>query len=414
MAAGKRADQETTSPTSSRGGAGAGAEIASGRRDTQPPPAKTGDFADQNPVDFSATFEARFGRPPTLEEIGALHSYQNENQAVLTPESATSLFGKIYGTVDSEIQRTAKALGKNLTPEQVSSIRENLGIFGDVNNQRGSSFDSTGITNLINGFRPLIQSSIVSSSYISPESAVTDAHKTDVTNLFQTLFNREPTVDEIDYFGKELAKGNTSMYEIRQSLQTHPEFIQLENKKQQEQQKVEAEQARNSLNTQLLESENQAFEKALPQILSSYMRAGRIGSSGVDSAVSRARADLAQKRQDYIANAGFQQAVQQSGYNQQNYVGSQNQAFQQYLRDSAPAYNQSAYQQQFPYQALSQVGARANELQDYYTQQNDYARYLQDAREAQSKSDRYGLYGALAGAAIGGAASAYGSYLGRK
>lgn len=390
-----------------KGGNPTGASQPATSQPSNPPPNPSGDFADQHPIaNLDQLFANRFGRPPTPGEIGFIHGYQ-ARISTDSPDKVLAAVGNVFSALDSEINKNARALGKTLTPQQISTIRDNVFDLGDPSIISLDPTDGAAITNAVNQVRPLIQSSVITGSYVNPESAVPDATKTDVGNLFQTLFNRTPTADETDYFGKQLAQGNTSLYEIRQSLMTHPEYLQIQAKQQQDQQAQQADQARGALGSQLLQSENEAFAKAQPDIIASYMRAGRLGSSGLDSALAKARADLAAKRQDVLANTAYQQSVAQSGYNQQNFVNNQNQGFQQYARDSAPSYNAQAYQAQVPYQALSDVGSRANELQDYYTQQNDYFRALQSQREQQSQSDRYGLYGALAGAAINGAAQGY-------
>lgn len=368
---------------------------------TQPQPT-SGDFADQHPIaNLEQAFATKFGRPPTPGEIGFIHGYQIK-VSTDSVDKVLAAVGNVFSALDSEINKNAKALGKTLTPQQISTIRDNVFDLGDPSIISLDPTDGPSITNAVNQVRPLIQANVVNGTYNTPDTAVPDATKTDVTNLFQGLFNRTPTSDEVDYFGKQLASGSTSLYEIKQSLMTHPEYLQIQAKQQQDLQTQQSEQARNALGSQLLQSENEAFAKAQPDIIASYMRAGRLGSSGLDSALAKARADLANKREDILANAAYQQSVAQSGYNQQNFVNNQNQGFQQYARDSAPSYNAQAYQAQLPFQALNQFGARANDLQDYYTQQNDYSRYLQDAREQQSQSDRYGLYGAMAGATLNG------------
>lgn len=185
----------------------------------------------------------------------------------------------------------------------------------------------------------------------------------------------------IDYISNQLA-GGIHPYEVMSLLKTTPEYLDIKSKKE-----------RDVLNQELLASEDEVFKKAVPQLISSYMRAGRLGSSGLDSALANARASLAQQRQNSFA-----------GYSREDALASRNAGFQQYLRQSEPKYQQEFARNEAsnyanfkaPYQALN----RRYEIQDYNRQQSDFNRYLADQRRSESRALPYQLLGSLAGAGI--------------
>lgn len=211
----------------------------------------------------------------------------------------------------------------------------------------------------------------------------------------QTLGTEDP--DLADFLAQRIAEGE-SAFELSQFLQTTPQYMEKK-----------AAQDRESINQELLSSEEEVFRRAQPQIISSYMRAGRLNSSGLDSAISNARAELANQRQGLL-----------TGYAREDVVGARNAAFQNYLRQSEPGYQQKFnlqnaqnYQSfQQPYNQLQrtyalndQARAREYALSDYDRQQSDFNRYLSDYRSQGRENALYGLLGA--------GISAGGSYLAR-
>lgn len=253
--------------------------------------------------------------------------------------------------------------------------------------------------------------------------AVSDSNRGSAANIIKQMYGRDASQDEIEYFGKELAKG-TSAYELGQFLTQTPEYQTLLANKENERVKTEAAAARAELTTSLNTQREQAYQKAMPNILSSYMKAGKLNSSGVDSAVAQAQAELLKQQQQYMAGLQYEDAVRQQGYNRQdflnaNQLGYQNQqqinqmnmGQQQALQGYS---NYAQYQSPWDsmnrqYQLSDARTARANELQDYYMQQADYNRQMSQNRKSQREAALYGL----AGAAIGGAAQGGMMALGR-
>ncbi len=253
-------------------------------------------------------------------------------------------------------------------------------------------------------------------NYITPEQQA--ANQATATRLVQQTFpGQAADPDMVDFLSKHLAAGETP-FEISQFLQTTPQYLKAQNDAQAAQQNQSALDARNALDQNLQQTQQQVFERATPNIIASYMKAGRLGSSGLNSALAQAQQQLDQQRQSFLGQQAYQQAVGQQGYNQQNYVNQQGQAFNQYLRQNQPAYQQqldaaganSFANFQQPYNYLNrqfnlndQATQRQYQLQDYQMQQNDFNNYLQQQRKGASQAALYGLLGS----AIGGAAQGF-------
>ena len=197
----------------------------------------------------------------------------------------------------------------------------------------------------------------------------------------QSVLGREATADESAYFAKELAQGK-SAYELQQELQSLPEY-----------QKTLAEKDRTALAADLLDQQQIAFQKAIPAIQSQFMKAGRLNSSGLDSAMALAQRDLESQRQGYLGQVGYQDVsnIRNQAYN----------AFQNYNQQFQQMYN-PAGQVQSQYNLLGNAINRTNELSDYQRQKNDYMQFLEQA--GQGNSLQGGFSGALNGGMAGGMA----------
>lgn len=134
------------------------------------------------------------------------------------------------------------------------------------------------------------------------------------------------------------------------------------------------------------------------------MRAGRLGSSGLNSALAKARAELASQRQGAL-----------TGFAREDIVGARNQAFQNYLRQSEPGQQQrfavndaSNFSRfQFPYQQLGrqyqlsdEARQRGYAMEDYNRQQSDFNRYLSSYQKQGQQNALYGLLGAGIGGVL--------------
>lgn len=224
-----------------------------------------------------------------------------------------------------------------------------------------------------------------------------------VRSLYQENLGRDPKAYELEHFSKQLAGGDDPFL-LAMTLQQSPEFQEIKTTKENERVKTESAAAREALNVELLKGEDEAFKRALPTIMSSFQKAGRIGSSGVENALARSRQELERERQGFLANAAYQDSIRAQGYNREDFVNRGAQAFNQYLRQSEPRYQANAYAMQQQYQNPFQLGqglnARRQELANYDRQMNDYQRFADQARQQQGRADLYGLAGNVLGAGL--------------
>lgn len=202
-----------------------------------------------------------------------------------------------------------------------------------------------------------------------------------VTGLFQEYLGRDPKAYELEHFSKQLAQGDDP-YILASALQQAPEYLDKQAATQRE-----------KMSQELLGYQEQAFAKAQPSIISSFMKAGRLNSSGVTSALAKAQQELESQRQQYL-----------SGISREDYVNNRGKAFDIYAGQTAPSQQRAAAltQQQYslPFQSGAAINQRGNELSDYYRQQNDFNRYMQMQKDNSRRSAQYGLYGQLLGAGL--------------
>lgn len=270
-----------------------------------------------------------------------------------------------------EAQRYANAAGVQVTPEQLQQIVQKIRPTGWKSE---SNLSETDISNEIQKSREFLLPAI-SNYKFNPNISID--HTNNASRVLKEVFGRDATADEAAYFAKELAQGKTA-YELSQELQSLPEY-----------QKVQAAKDRASLGDELLQQQQQAFAKAQPAIISQFMRAGRLNSSGLNSALAQAQQELEQQRQGFLGQAGYQDAsnIRNNAYN----------AFQNYNQQFRDTYNPGA-QAQSSFNQLSGILGRQRELDDYKQQQNDYLTYLNMSKPKKS----YGqLIGMVAGAGLG-------------
>lgn len=222
--------------------------------------------------------------------------------------------------------------------------------------------------------------------------------------------------DTVDFITRLLDSGD-SPFEVSEFLQTTPQFQERKAAKENERVKTESAAARESLNQELLKSQQEVFQRAQPSIISSYMKAGRLNSSGLENALTQAQADLERERQGFLANAGYNDAIRAQGYGREDFVRNNAQAFNSYLRQNEPAYQQkfavnqaqnfANFQQPYnnlarQYQLSDETRQRGYQLEDYNSQKSDFNRYLDQYRSQGRENAMYGLLGSVAGAGMYG------------
>lgn len=251
-----------------------------------------------------------------------------------------------------------------------------------------------------------------------------DANTATAQRLLQQTYGEDFSNPDLQQFLSERLAEGESPFEVAEFLKTTPDYQKKQADIENERVKTESAGAREALNHELLKSQEEVFRRAQPSIIGSYMRAGRLNSSGLQSALAQAQGELEKERQGFLANAGYQDAIRAQGYGRENFVNNQANAFNSYLRQNEPAYQQKFNVQgasnfntfQQPYNDLSrqyslsdQARGRSAELADYDRQQSDFYRYLSSQRVNRGQG---ALRGAASGAAAGSAAGPWGALIG--
>jgi hypothetical protein len=347
---------------------------------------------------FEQEWQATFGEPPTAKDWEFVYGSAGSKNY---NERGREVMGAIQGLI-SQAQTYATDYGLTLTPQQAFEVAKKANGGGFSNGISETAVDHI-VTQL--GNASLKSQSDPTKDPFTGEKIVSDktvGYQTNAAATFKSIIGRDPTQDELDYFSDQIA-GGMSNYEMGNLLKQSPEYLEQQNTIQQQKYTTEAEAARNALQTQMLATEEEAFKRSTPQIIAEYMRSGRINSSGLDSAIANARADLSKNRESYMSGLQYEDAVRGLGYNREDYLGTQGKAYDQYLRDSAPDYQAKSaltnYQAMYPYQQAERTLSRAQQIEDYYRQQSDYNNYLRQQMKAQDKAGLYGIAGNIASAA---------------
>ena len=345
--------------------------------------------------------DSGIGRNVTQQELDFFESAKGSRSLLETAFNHVQSLNSARQTA----KNLASGYGGQLSDQEAQQLIDQVWTPGDYNT----------FNNLSGVISPIIQQTVAKKEQEAFKNPQVGADQTGTAaRLVEQTYGRPGTPEELDFFAKALAQGE-SPYELQQFLTTTPEYLQKQAGIESERVKTESAQARESLNQELLKSENQAFQQALPDILGQYMRAGRIGSSGVDAAVAKERAKLAESRQGFLANAGYEDAVRGQGYGREDFVNSRNQAFNQYLRQNEPQYQQRLGYAQQPFQdrayrygIIDQTRQRGYDLQDYDREKSDFDRYLQKSKNASREQALYGLGGSLLNTGLQGLTSYYG------
>jgi hypothetical protein len=163
-----------------------------------------------------------------------------------------------------------------------------------------------------------------------------------VAQQFVSILGRRATPEELDHFGKFIDQGHLDPTEIGQVLQSSPEYQNTLLKQQGQQ-----------YGDMLAQGDEAQLGRANSQITAQLARAGRSGSSALESGLAQAAGGLAQQRQSALAAFYGRGLQQNAGLGQQMGAGALSRGYG--LRDEA---RQRNYQ-----------------IEDYYRQQNDYNNY---------------------------------------
>lgn len=247
--------------------------------------------------------------------------------------------------------QVGSAIGVDLTEDDLANIKKTFG---------SSNLDS--VRDLLLANINKIRADRERNPVITPETLQS------AREIIGGVFGRDVSNDEAQYFAQELARGK-SRYELQQELMSLPEY-----------QRTQAQKDRAALDTELQSQQAEVFKRATPQIISAFMRAGRLNSSGLNSALAQAQADLDKERQSSLAQVGAQDlsTIRANAFQQFQQMN------QPYLAARNIFSNAGSYQTGLG--LMQQAIARQREIEDYNRQQSDYMRYLNMA----NKSDMFG------------------------
>lgn len=196
-----------------------------------------------------------------------------------------------------------------------------------------------------------------------------------IGGYYQQLLSRGASNEEADYFGRLLATGQVTPYEIQEFIKATPEYQTTQDK-----------QFRQGLESELAGYDEKAFARERENILSQYTKAGLQNSSALDFAITDALGKVQEQRGQFLSGLSAQQyggnkAAARQDY--QNYLD-RYQGGRDYERNRSDAY-------------LDYLTQRSDQASDYRRQKDDYLQFL----AAQPKQKSGGGWGGLAGGLIG-------------
>ncbi len=274
-----------------------------------------------------------------------------------------------------DIYKNAKELlGRDITEKEFAQIAPRFGVPGSTKDLE------TGRAYL---------AELAGQEAKSPETLAKKApqYSGQVNEQFKTLLGRDATANESDYYGRLLATGELSPYEIEQYVKSGQEYQGTADKK-----------FREELSGELGGYRKEAWGDATEQILSRFAKTtGPHRSSGLDDAVARAAGDLQGQTEQYLTGI----SASQYGGNKANARSDYQTMLNEYL--SGQKYNTQRSDAYTDY-----LTSRADQSVDYTTQMNDYLKFL--GQQPKQKSNK--LQGAFAGGAAGAGAGPWGVGIG--
>jgi len=272
----------------------------------------------------------------------------SSSQAIAQAYNAGGLLDKVYDlSVDHNIYKNAQQLlGRDLTDSELAQIKPAFqGPNGEVNgkaalgqlaeydkknpNSPNSPFNQNNPKNTLNQFDPQVQ------------------------GIFNDLLKRGANQDELKHFESLIASGQADPYTIRQFVQQLPEYQNAQDK-----------QFRSELSGELEGYENTAFDRTKQNLISQYMQNGQGGLGGspsLDFAITNARAELLNNRNQFL-----------TGLSAKQYEGNKAAAGSDYNRSLDQFYGDKNYNTQRSDYLQDLYRNRGFEGQDYQTQQRDY------------------------------------------
>lgn len=202
-------------------------------------------------------------------------------------------------------------------------------------------------------------------------------HYGQVNELVKQIFGRDANQNELDHYGKMLASGQGDAFQLGQFLQSLPEYQNVQDKS-----------FRQGLAGELEGYDKSFFSRAKEDVISRFAQMGRPTSPALDVALTDLQAQINERRGQFLSQLGVQ-----------HYGGNKQAAMQSYGQTMEDWRNRENADWAGRQQGFGNWVNRGNEIQDYYTQANDYANWMGRQRGGQSGMGR-GV-GSLAGMGIG-------------
>ena len=340
-----------------------------------------------------ALYQQTIGRPATQAEKEFLVGWiSNEYSAVDLAKLMMTQAAKDIQAVKTEYKI---AFGEELTPAEAAKLyTSGLEITYDI---RGDSYalDAARAQIKVN-FNKSIKDPTFDPR-TGGKKLATDDQVTQARELI-SKYGLDPEDPEMLMQVTDAIMSGMKSYEIAAGLKNTPEYQKIQADEEQAKFKTEAEAARGQLSTELLRQQQEAFAKAQPQILSGYMKAGRLNSSSVDAALANAQKELESQRQAYMGNIAYQDAVTGAGYNRQDFLNNTANAFAQYQAQNQPwaVQRANAFQSAYstPIENMNTMQQRNWNMQDWNLQKS----YYDEMNRADANN---GFAGALSGAGTG-------------
>lgn len=213
-------------------------------------------------------------------------------------------------------------------------------------------------------------------------------YKAGVADLIKKTLGRDATDAEAAHFATMKAQGTADDYTIGEALKTLPEYTSGQDKT-----------ARDALRSELSGADTSFLqEKVFPALQSQFAQQGRtVGpeSAGLSAALANAAKSTNDERERYLATIGHE-----------DYTNQRQQTINNYLNNTARAYQVQDQNTARAYQTQDQTVARSQNIQDYLMQQRAYSDYLLNyGRRGKSggagSTIMGGLQGGMSGAAAG-------------
>lgn len=301
-----------------------------------------------------------------------------------SPEALINLYSGGQERLDKINEDFKYVYGQGI-PQEVLTKYKNL--YEGVSELMGDDIDKNVISQLLpayqestkNGNAALAQWADVykqSTPYLKKQAY---KYSGDVTQVFNDLLARGATQGELDHFGQMLATGETDLYELSQYVQSLPEY----------QTKADME-FRKGLSDELQGYDTKFFNRATPELMSQYAKAGIQNSSALDFAMADLMGNIAENRGQYLAGLSSQQYGGNKAAARADYQA----AMGQYLNELGQSRNRA-------YGLMDYYNQRGDAFTDYQRQRQDYMNYLNSMQ-----SKKRGGVGSLIGGIAGGTAGA--------